>query len=222
MACWLRIYANTHGSRPITRLAEAGHLERRRSPRRDVNVFTTACWELGEMSHAVLVKNMSPGGFCVVCPWPVNESGLLKISPENDDMLITGQVCWKRKLARGYLVGCFFVNDCDFFVLRELVDRLQAEGLGCAQGSVYQQMGAAAAEEKQWNKAKQYFQLALEVQFSHLGDAINSAVMVCTLARIWKPGDGTNLAGAVAQTLEIDLADAQQSTRRRKRTRSPT
>ena len=60
------------------------------------------------------------------------------------------------------------------------------------------------------DKAKQYFQLALEVQFSHLGDSLNSAIMVCTLARIWTPDDGTNLAGAVAQTLGIDLATAER------------
>ena len=194
----------------LTKLAEAGYLERRRTPRRDANVFTTACWELGEMPHAVVVKNMSPGGFCIVSPWPVNENGLLTISPENEDIQITGQVCWQRKLARGYLVGCYFTNDKDFFILRKLVSRLQDEGVGGAVGSVYQQIGTAAVEEHELGKAKQYFQLALEVQFSHLGDALNTAIMVCTLARVWTPDDGTNLAGAVAQTLGIDLATAER------------
>ncbi|MCH7725537.1 MAG: PilZ domain-containing protein [Planctomycetes bacterium] len=196
----------------LTDLAEAGHLERRRSPRLDADVFTTARWELSEMPHAVLIKNISTGGFCVVCPWPVPKNSLLKIEPENQDILIIGKACWQRKLARGYLVGCTLTKDIDFFVLRDLIYRLQKEkedaGLDCANGSIYQQMGAAALKEAQWSKAERYFQLALEIQYSHLGDALNSADTVCTLARIWKESNSTNIAGAVAQTLEIDIWDA--------------
>jgi tetratricopeptide (TPR) repeat protein len=194
----------------LTQLAEAGDLERRRSPRRDTNVFTTARWDSGDMSHAVLVKNVSPRGFCVISPWQAPDNGLLKITPDNEDIQITGQVCWQQKIARGYIIGCSLINDVDFFVLRELVDRLQEEGLGGEQGEQYQKMGTAALEEEQWSKAEKYFQLALEIQFSHLGDALNSAVMVGNLARIWKTSNATNLAEAIATTLEIDISGAEQ------------
>ncbi len=191
----------------LAQLAEAGDLERRRSPRRDAHAFATASWELGQVTHAVLVKNISPGGFSVVCPWPPTDSSLLNIFLENKECRISGQVCWKRKLLRGYLVGCSFVQDEDYFVLRDFLTRLEAEGSSCEQGLVYQQIGTAALKEKQWTTAGQYLQLALEHQFSLLGDALTSSVIVASLAHVWKASNASNIARAVAQTLEIEVSD---------------
>lgn len=101
----------------VNRLAHAGYLERRQSPRYPVSLEATASFELSGHGFSVWIQDFSTDGFSMLSPRPGEIDQRLRLEVTKGDgkpVVISARTRWCVSVDDGYLVGCALINAHDF------------------------------------------------------------------------------------------------------------
>lgn len=103
-------------------LAALGTVQRRASPRHEVDGEATLWWGPGKKVQ-VRFLDLSEGGFCLGSPEP-GQGAWLRLVPAavgEQRVQIIAQLRWERRTADGYQLGCKFTDPKDYAVLQRLL-----------------------------------------------------------------------------------------------------
>lgn len=106
----------------MDQLASVGGIQRRESPRMEVDGEATVWWGPGK-SVKVRFLDLSEGGFCLGSPEP-GQGAWLRVVPAavgEQHVQIIAQLRWQRQISDGYQLGCKFADPKDYTVLQQLL-----------------------------------------------------------------------------------------------------
>ena len=110
----------------LNQFARSGVFDRRDEGRREVNIKSSAAWELSSAASAAYIVNLSPGGFCLTSHQPGKPGSRVMLRIEGAggrQEKVTGRCRWQAETNAGYTLGCEFFRPQEY----ENLCRLEAE-----------------------------------------------------------------------------------------------
>ena len=106
----------------LDQLAKVGVFDRREDRRQDVDISSTAAWELAADVASVCIVDISPRGFCLVSQQPGKPGAnvMLKFLEQEDQAVVTGRCRWQTETEQGFSLGCEFASTKDYTTLRRI------------------------------------------------------------------------------------------------------
>jgi hypothetical protein len=101
----------------LCELARLGHIDRRKDPRRAVDLPAQVRWELAKDTFPARITSLSPGGLCVRCCHGGKIGERLVVQLDSGDAglaLVHARSVWQRATGGDYLIGCALASRADY------------------------------------------------------------------------------------------------------------
>jgi hypothetical protein len=106
----------------VKTLLDSGLFARRSAPREPARIPVQVVWQPEAPPLPAVIRDMSTGGLCVMthqAPENTNHASIFA-SESGHEIRVPIKVRWSRQVGGDYFVGCQFIDQADFAVLRKL------------------------------------------------------------------------------------------------------
>lgn len=107
------------------KLRSGSEIDTREFKRDPASAVGQVTWETRPNIIPVRLHDISRGGFCLISPEPAETGSRLLFRAEHPFEKAVGIVAtlqWQARNEKGYLWGCKFANDGDYFLVQDLID----------------------------------------------------------------------------------------------------